>query len=116
MAFWNRNAQRKPAYCYILDSCKIPNTDETSEVEDPMVYVKLFDPCGSWTWYLTEANTVTGEAFGLVNGWELELGSVDLNELADTKLQFGLRIERDIHFKPMPLSEVRAKLEAGKHV
>lgn len=115
-AFWNPFTHRKPAYCYILGSSPIPAIGAAAHVADPLAYVKLFDPTGSWSWYLTEANPETGEAFGLVKGFETELGYIDLNELADTPLRFGLRIERDLHFTPRPLSEIRATLDAGRHV
>jgi len=45
--------------------------------------------------------------FGLVVGFEEELGYFLLSELRQARGPFGLPIERDIHFKPMRLSEVR---------
>jgi hypothetical protein len=35
--------------------------------EDAIAHVKIFDPCGRWTWYLTEWDGAD-EAFGLVGG------------------------------------------------
>ena len=78
---------------------------------DPMVWVKFFDPCSSWTWYATEGSP-DGEDFiffGLVDGFEEELGNFSLNELKAYKNKFGLGIERDKYFQPKPLSEVRRK-------
>ena len=42
------------------------------------VHVERFDPCGSWTWYLTEFSPVVPDGvphlgFGLVDGHEAEL-------------------------------------------
>jgi hypothetical protein len=45
--------------------------------------------------------------FGLVDGFEQELGYFSLKELEDTRGPLGLLIERDMHFKPQPLSVVR---------
>tara|TARA_Y100000816_G_C25720579_1_gene379965 strand:- start:14 stop:241 length:228 start_codon:yes stop_codon:yes gene_type:complete len=57
--------------------------------------VKLFDPQGSGTWFLTELNPDTNVAFGLCHITEAEIGYVDLDELQSYKGVFGLGIERD---------------------
>ena len=62
------------------------------------VVVKLFNPTGLGTWYLTELNEVDNVAFGLSCLQEKELGYVDLNELTAFKGQFGLGVERDKTF------------------
>lgn len=97
----------KPAYVYIPGSSKIPGIGTTSNQKDAIAHIKLFDPTGSWTWYLTEADRTTGEAFGLVDGHEEELGYIDLNELAQFRGRMKLPIERDIHWTPRPLSQCR---------
>jgi hypothetical protein len=75
----------------------IPKLHETSEQEDPRVYVKFFDPTGSWTWYAMEFD---GEDtfYGYVDGFEGEYGYFSLSELQSVKGMFGLGIERDIHW------------------
>lgn len=65
--------------------------------------VKLFNPTGIGTWYLTELNPETNVAFGLADVHEKELGYIDLNELQNFKGQFGLGIERDKYFKEQTL-------------
>jgi hypothetical protein len=62
---------------------------------DVKVTVKIFDPCSSWTWYVTEMDPETGRCFGFVVGLEGELGYFDLNELAAVRNRFGLPLERD---------------------
>lgn len=63
--------------------------------------VKLFNPCGLGTWLLTELDPANPTiAFGLCDLGYPELGSVCLDELADIRLPFGLKIERDLFFKP----------------
>ncbi len=61
--------------------------------------VKLFNPTGVGTWYLTELDPVTNIAFGLCDLGSPELGYVSINELASVRVGFGLGIERDLHFK-----------------
>lgn len=87
----------------------LPALYSQEDVEDPIVRVKFFDPSGSWTWYAIEGEEQEDGDwlfFGLVKGFEEELGYFVLSELESVKGQFGLGIERDKHFKPKPLSEV----------
>ena len=69
--------------------------------------VKLFNPTGVGTWYLSELDPETNVAFGLCEIHEKELGYVSLNELSEFKGQFGLGIERDKYFTPKTLEECR---------
>lgn len=64
------------------------------------VPVKLFDPCGSWTWYLIEYDPETDVAFGYVDGFEFEAGYIGLLELRGHKGRMGLGIERDLYWNP----------------
>ncbi len=86
----------------------LPGIGGQDGAADPIVHVKFFQPWGSWTWFATEGNPETGEFFGLVRGFDEELGYFDLNELAAVRGPFGLGIERDLHFKPTPLSKIRS--------
>jgi hypothetical protein len=96
------------AYTYIPDEVreKIPRLYATENVADPTVWVKLFTPDSSWTWFITEYD---GEdlCFGLVKGHETELGYFSLAEIAAVRGPLKLRIERDLWFEPKPLSGVR---------
>jgi len=69
------------------------------ETKKHKVVVKLFNPTGIGTWYLTELNPYTNIAFGLADVHEKELGDIDLTELENLKLPMGLGIERDRYFK-----------------
>jgi hypothetical protein len=73
---------------------------------DTLAHVKFFTPTSNWTWYASEFN---GEdiLFGLVSGFELELGYFSLKELKEVKGPMGLPIERDLHFQPKSLRELR---------
>jgi hypothetical protein len=72
-----------------------------------IAYVKFF--IGSWTWHATEFD---GEDtfFGLVEGFEKELGYFSLSEMENTKGPMGLPIERDLHFKPKMLEEIAPEM------
>jgi len=86
--------------------------------DEAMVHVKLFDPCGSWTCYLTEFSETAPDgcknlAFGLVTGvGEPELGYVDLEEISNVRGRMGIGIEIDMHFKPTTLGQLREKEQA----
>ena len=67
--------------------------------------VKLFNPTGIGTWYLSELDPETNTAFGLCCLHEKELGYVSLDELTAYRGQMNLPIERDLWFKPTPLEE-----------
>ena len=76
------------------------------EVKDPLIVAKLFDPCGSATWYLTEYDPVEKIAFGYVTGLTAdEWGYVSLIELESIERPFGLTIERDLYFRQKRMLE-----------
>jgi len=72
------------------------------------VLVKFFNPCGSGTWYVVEAEKQEDGDwlfFGLCELHEKELGYFTLSELQSVRLRFGLRIERDMHFEGMVIDK-----------
>ena len=111
---------------------KIPPLYSQENVPDPMVQCKFFTPDSSWTWYVTEGSAVLqgdedGERhialkdvrdwsdvldvrfFGLVDGFEEELGYFLLSELQWVRGRLGLPIERDLYWRPQPLSKCRKR-------
>lgn len=86
-----------------------------------IVWLKLFDPCGSWTWYAWEGedvkddhgNIVDYQCFGLVCGFEKELGYFSLVEIASVKGPLGLGIERDMYWTPITVAELLRKEGLG---
>lgn len=74
--------------------------------EDAIVFAKFFTPDSSWTWYVTEFDG-DDTFFGLVDGHERELGYFSLAELRSARGPLGLLIERDEHFVPKTLAQVR---------
>lgn len=91
---------------------RFTKTGRQEEVEDPIVIAKFFNPTGGQTWFATEYNPEDNTFFGYVslfNDYNNEFGSFSLDELESIRGQFGLGIERDISFSPMPLSEAKRK-------
>jgi len=80
--------------------------------DDALVHVKLFDPTGSWTWYITEFDEKEHVAFGLVDGHDAEVGYIDFHELANVAGRAGIGIEIDMHFTPQTLRACREALAA----
>lgn len=75
--------------------------NESKQPQDVPVVLKLFNPYGSGTWYITEASVEGDDVvmFGLCSIQEAELGYVSLNELQSLR-KFGRpQIERDRHWE-----------------
>lgn len=89
---------------------KIPPTGSNSNNKDPIIYLKLFCPWGSATWYIAELDSDQDYAFGYVTGlFEDEWGYVSLKELQAIQGPYGLYIERDKWFTPTRFSELKLK-------
>ena len=73
---------------------------------DALAQVKFFTPDAQWTWYASEFD---GDDifFGLVIGLEIEFGYFSLSELKSVRGPLGLPIERDLHYEPKSLRELR---------
>jgi hypothetical protein len=86
----------------------IPNLYETEGVKDPLCHIKLFTPDSNFTWYIIELSKEDKNlCYGYVKAFEDELGYFTLEELKQVRGGLGLPIERDISFKPTPLSKVK---------
>ena len=89
----------------------IPPLYANDGADDPdavLAPAKLFSPYTAWRWYITEWDPETGLCFGLVEGFETELGYFDLTELAEATV-FGSvpAVERDLYWEPQTLGEIR---------
>ncbi len=86
---------------------KLPKLYETEgvEIEDKMIYVKLFTPWTSWTWYIIEFDG-DDQCFGFVKGHDTEFGYFSLSELAQIQGPAGLRVERDRYFTPTEVGDM----------
>jgi|TARA_B110000211_G_scaffold73653_1_gene85693 hypothetical protein len=68
--------------------------------------VKLFNPSGVGTWYLSELDPETNIAFGLCDLGDPEFGYVSIDELSEVRGFMGLGIERDLHFQPTKFDDL----------
>ncbi len=84
---------------------QLPRFGATSSQSDPIAICKFFTPDSSWTWYAMDWD---GEDtfYGLVQGFEEEFGTFSLSELQSSTGPLGLHIERDLYFKPTPVSKL----------
>ena len=79
-----------------------------ADCDDVLAPAKLFSPYSNWTWYITEMDPETGQCFGLVEGFECELGYFDLTELSETTIFGGLpAVERDLYWEPKALGQIK---------
>ena len=99
---------------------KLPALYSQENTPDPMVVCKFFTPDADWTWYAIEGSPVDAAGyydtdkpkvdflfFGLVSGFEAELGYFSLTELTNIRGRFGLPVERDLYFEPIRLSAIK---------
>lgn len=85
---------------------KLPPLYSQENNRDPLALVRFYDTLGDWSWYAIEFD---GEStfFGLVLGFERELGYFSLEELEQVNESAGFpRIERDSGFEPVPVSKI----------
>jgi len=83
-----------------------------SDLDEQMIVAKFFNPVGSWAWYLMNLDKDKDYAWGIVDGDAVEMGSWLMSDLQNQKLPFGLGIERDKYFEPVPASELWKELNA----
>lgn len=89
---------------------KYPLYSQDGKRGEAIIVCKFFNPCGSQTWYVLEAEKEDDDyrLFTLyedLNG--REYGHVMLSQLKEIVINpFGLGIERDIYFTPCKVSEL----------
>ena len=91
---------------------KFAQIGRQEDVADPIVVAKFFNPTGIGTWFATEYIPEERLFFGYVslfNDYNNEFGTFSLDELEQFRGAFGLGIERDLFFDPMPLSEAKKR-------
>jgi hypothetical protein len=104
-----------PAYEYLRANDDMPTCREIADEQDPLCRVKLFQPGSRFTYYVCAATEYEGIEGSVLTGYCIsplgpdcdEFGDQALVEIARTRV-FGLPPERDLHFRPVRLSEVEA--------
>jgi hypothetical protein len=98
---------------------QLPPLYSQEKVEDPMVICKFFHHMSNMTWFAIEGSPVDADGYYdtdkekvdfLFFGWVYsdfpEMGYFSLSEMESVQV-LGLGIERDLHFTPKRLSEVK---------
>ena len=88
---------------------KLPQLYDTEHIktEEKIVHIKYFTPDSNWSWYITEYDPNDRIFFGYVVGLSNEWGYISLAELEQTTGPLGLKIERDLHFKPTKFKNIK---------
>ena len=82
--------------------------EEVDDYDEVLAEARLFCPYTGWRWYVTEWDPETGMCFGLVEGFEVELGYFDLTELAESTVLGNVpAVERDLYWEPKTIGEIR---------
>src|SRR5689334_9734702 len=95
---------------------------------EALAQVKFFTPDSGWTWYASEGSPVDADGymdtheekvdfffFGLVVGFETELGYFALSELEEWRSPLGLPVERDEWFTPTSLAILKTLHERDEY-
>ncbi len=90
---------------------KIGIQDEKGD--DAVIVAKFFTPYSNWTWYATEYNPEDRMFFGLVEGFEVELGYFSLGEFEEMNKGPVPKIERDRWFSECTIGEIKEKMGRG---
>jgi hypothetical protein len=93
-----------------------PLYSQEDKGDDAIAYVKFFTPDSSWTWYAMEFDG-QDTFFGYVDpgDYYAELGYFSLSELKSARGPMGLPIERDRHFDPLSLRDIKAQVVHRVH-
>lgn len=82
-----------------------------SDLESQVIVAKFFNPTGAGSWYLMNQDPNDPDyLWGIVDLFEVEMGSFSKSELENYKGRMGLGIERDLHFKEVNAKELWDKL------
>lgn len=96
--------------CHCLELLRTPPLrSQDGKGRDAVAYMRVFDPCSSAFWLISEWDPKTKEAFGWCELFEGggELGYISLDELANVDGRMGIGLEIDTHWIPRTIREVR---------
>jgi len=82
-----------------------------NDLESQVIVAKFFNPTGAGTWYLMNQDPNDQDyLWGIVELFEVEMGSFSKSELEGYKGRMGLGIERDLYFEEVSAKELWDKL------
>ena len=70
------------------------------------VQAHYFSPYSNWDWYAWEYDGEHQQLFGLVFGFEVEAGYFSIPEFEEAKKGSLPLVERDLHWRPVPLNQL----------
>ena len=110
-----KDIDKQRGHKFFASESGIPKLYETDGLADKVAHIHYF--IGDWDWYILELDTETQQAFGLVYSMytdaQGELGYVDLQELSAVRAGlYKQPVERDLHWKPTNISEIRKERES----
>jgi hypothetical protein len=105
-----KNRAKHPAHILMNDEIGqrlAPLYSNEDKGLDAVAPVKYFHALSGWRWYASEYDPKERIFFGLVAGYEIELGYFSLDELEEIgKDERTIPIERDLHYEPKTLKEL----------
>lgn len=82
-----------------------------ADMEKQVIVAKFFNLAGVGTWYLMNQDPNDPDyLWGVVDLFEVEVGSFSKSELENYVGKFGLKIERDLYFKEVNAKKLYTKL------
>jgi len=88
-----------------------------SDLDNQIIVAKFFNPCGGGSWFLINMDPEDEDyCWGICQLFETEIGSFSRSDLENTKVGFGLSIERDLYFEPINAKVLWEKLMKGVYV
>ena len=87
-----------------------------ADMDKQDVVVKIFNPFGRGTWYVMNADPEDPDyLWGIVDLFDVEMGSMSREELVSLRIPpLGVRLERDLSFKPINAKELFERLQDGE--
>jgi hypothetical protein len=88
---------------------KLYTNDGKPAAQVPIV-VKFFTPDSNWSWFITEGEQQEDGDwlfFGMVHGFEKELGYFSLNEIKQVRGRLGIPVKRDMYYGTHTLADVQ---------
>ena len=84
----------------------LPKIDDTKGQKKKKLLVRLYTPWVFQSWEIAEYDPKTRLCFGWVCGLERDWKYFNLDELESIQGPYGLKVVRDINFKPIIFSKI----------
>lgn len=105
--------ERKRKHLLLPDDVRaqLPKLYKQERLGDEAIAYLRLDSSHGWSWFVTEFDGID-RMFGLVRGYELELGFFSLSEIATPIDRWeNPAVTRNQHFTPMTLAQAREVLK-----